>query len=103
MPSSQRVGNQSGASAPRALRAAWISGKITPYSLFLQPGDDVLVFLIPCVCSGAMLTYFLTVFHSNFSTVDRAGASIADLPPRPESVRGTVGRIGNFVTESADG
>ncbi len=65
--------------------------------------NDVLVFLIPCVIDGAMLIYFLMGFRSHVWTVDRAGASIAELSPRPHSVRGTVGGVGNLVTEPADG
>jgi hypothetical protein len=65
--------------------------------------DDVLVFLIPCVINGAMLIYFLTGFRPHVSTVDRAGASNADLPPRLHKRRGTVGCVGNLATESADG
>jgi hypothetical protein len=57
----------------------------------------------PCVKNGAMLTYFLTGFRSHVSTVEPAGAASADLPPRHDSVRGTIGRVGNLVTESADG
>ena len=68
-----------------------------------HPDNDVPVFLIPCVIDGAMLVYFLTGFRSRVSTVDRAGACIAELPPQPHSVRGTVGGVGNLVTESADG
>src|SRR5208282_6068275 len=68
-----------------------------------HPDNDVLVFLIPCVINGAMLIYFLAGFRSHDSTVDRAGASTAELPPRPHSVRGTVGGVGNLVTEPADG
>ena len=36
-----------------------------------HPDNDVLVFLIPCVINGAVLTYFLTGFRSHDSTVDR--------------------------------
>ena len=67
------------------------------------PGDDVLVFLIPCMINGALLIYFLRGFRSHISTVDRTGDANADLSPRPFAVRGTVARIGNLVTESADG
>ncbi|MDR3621761.1 MAG: MFS transporter [Paludisphaera borealis] len=66
-------------------------------------GDDVLVFLIPCMINGALLIYFLRGFRSHVSTVDRAGAANADLPSRPYAVRGTVACVGNLVTESADG
>ena len=65
--------------------------------------NDVLVFLIPCVIDGAMLIYFLTGFRSHVWTVGRAGASAAELSLRPHSVRGTVGGVGNLVTEPADG
>jgi hypothetical protein len=61
------------------------------------------VFLIPCVIDGAMLIYFLTAFRSHVWTVDPAGASTAELSPRPHPVRGTVGGVGNLVTEPADG
>jgi MFS family permease len=66
-------------------------------------GDDVLVFLIPCMINGALLIYFLRGFRSHVSTVDQAGAANADLPSRPFAVRGTVACVGNLVTESADG
>jgi hypothetical protein len=65
--------------------------------------NDVLVFLIPCVIDGAMLIYFLTGFRSHVWTVDRSGASTAELSPRSHSVRGTVSGVGNLVTEPADG
>jgi hypothetical protein len=102
MPGSERGGKKAHLDLCSPAFLSIVTRKRLPAS-FLRLGDDVLVFLIPCVGSGAMLTYFLTGFHSHFSTVDRAGASIVDLPPRPESVRGTVGWIGNLVTESADG
>jgi Nucleoside H+ symporter len=65
--------------------------------------NNLLLFLVPCVIDGAMLTYFLTGFRSPVSTVDRAGATKAELAPRPHSVRGSVGGIRNLVTEPADG
>ncbi len=68
-----------------------------------RPGDDVLVFLIPCMINGALLIYFLRGFESHVSTVERDGAANAEGSPRPFSVRGTVARVGNLVTESADG
>jgi MFS family permease len=68
-----------------------------------RSGNDVLVFLIPCVVNGAMLIYFLTGFRSHPTAVDRPGASGADNSLRPHAVRGTVGCLGNLVTESADG
>ena len=64
--------------------------------------DGPLMFFVPCVINGAMLIYFLTGFRSHFSSVDRAGATNANLPPRPYAVRGKV-CPGNLVTESADG
>lgn len=69
----------------------------------MPSGFDVLVFLIPCVPWDAMLTYPLMGFYLHFSTVDRAGAPLADLPPSPASVRGTLGWFGVLGTESADG
>ncbi len=69
----------------------------------LSSNNDVLVVLIPCVINGAMLTYLLTRFRSQGSTVDRVGATIAVLPLRPHSVRGSVAGAGNLVTEPADG
>jgi MFS family permease len=65
--------------------------------------NDVLLFLVPCVIDGAMLTYFLTGFRSPVSILDRAGVTTAELAPRPHSVRGSVGGIRNLVTEPADG
>ena len=69
----------------------------------VSPNNDVLVFHISCVINGAMLTYFLTRFRSQGSTVDRVGATIALLLLRPHSVRGLVAGAGNLVTEPADG
>jgi MFS family permease len=68
-----------------------------------RPGNDVLVFLIPCVVNGAMLIYFLTGFRSHPSAMDRAGAPSAENSLRPHAVRGTVACLGNLVTEPADG
>ena len=65
--------------------------------------NDVLVFLVPCVIDGAMLTYFLTGFRSPVSPCPPRRATTAELPPRPHSVRGSVGGIRNLVTEPADG
>ena len=65
--------------------------------------NDVLVFLVPCVIDGAMLIYFLTGFRLPDSTVDRAGATVAELAPGRHSVRGPVGGFRNLVTEPADG
>ena len=70
-----------------------------------QTGNDVLVFLIPCVINGAMLIYFLTGFRSHPTAVDRAGAASC-----PASSRGAKhGRwpwkprdgVGRWVTISA--
>jgi MFS family permease len=65
--------------------------------------NDVLVFLVPCVIDGAMLTYFLTGFRSAVSAVDRAGATTAEFSPRPHLGRGSVGDFRKLVTEPADG
>ena len=66
-------------------------------------GNDVLVFLIPCVLNGAMLIYFMTGFRSHYTAVDKAGAVSADNALRSHAVRSTVACLGNLVTESADG
>ena len=67
------------------------------------PHNDVLVFLVPCMINGAMLTYFLTGFR--IASLDRGprrrdhccASSAASLGAR-------VGRwLGNLVTEPADG
>jgi MFS family permease len=68
-----------------------------------RSGNDVLVFLIPCMINGAMLIYLMTGFRSHPTAVDRAGASCADCSQRPPAVRGTVACLGSPVTESADG
>ena len=104
---SQGIGKQAlaGSALPgnpvrlRGLPASW-----------LDPCDRAVMFW--CSSSLAWLwsdaTLFLEGFQSHVSTVDRAGASIADLPPRPASVRGTVGcvwepcdGVGRWVTISA--
>ncbi len=68
-----------------------------------RSGNDVLVFLIPCVINGAMLIYFMTGFRSHHTAVDQAGAPSADNALRPHAVRSTVACLRNLVTESADG
>jgi len=64
---------------------------------------DVLVFLIPCVIDGALLLYFLRGFREPVRSVAWACAPNADPLSPPATVRGSVGRSGHLVTESADG
>ena len=66
------------------------------------PGD-VLVFLIPCVIDGALLLYFLRGFRAPVSSVAWAGAANAERSSPASTGRGSVARVGQLVTESADG
>jgi MFS family permease len=62
-----------------------------------------LAFLVPCVIDLALIVYFCAGFRPNATTRDRAGASDVARPFRNDAVRGTIVRVGNLVTESADG
>jgi hypothetical protein len=66
-------------------------------------GDYATVFLIPCVIDTALLVYFCAGFRPYATIVARAGASITARPFQDDAVRGTNTRVGNLVTESADG
>jgi MFS family permease len=66
-------------------------------------GDYDLVFLVPCVIDSALLVYFCAGFRPNATIVECAGASNAARPFQNDAVRGTIARVGNLVTESADG
>jgi MFS family permease len=66
-------------------------------------GDYGLVFFIPCVIDTALLVYFCAGFRPYATIVDSAGASNAARPFHDDAVRGTFTRVGNLVTESADG
>jgi len=64
---------------------------------------DVLVFLIPCVIDGAVLLYFWRGFRASVSGENAVGVAGANLSAPPQSLRGSVARVGHLVTESADG
>lgn len=66
-------------------------------------GDYALVFLVPCVIDSALLVYFCAGFRQNVTIVECADASNTAHSFRNEAVRGTYARVGNLVTESADG
>ena len=66
-------------------------------------GDYSRVFLVPCVIDAALLVYFCAGFRSRARTEERPSASFAVHPMRNDAVRVTGARVGNLVTESADG
>ncbi|AMV37430.1 MFS transporter [Planctomyces sp. SH-PL62] len=69
-------------------------------------GDDVWVFLVPCILDGALLVYFVRGFRSQTPIAGRSGAAVdddADRLQRLPARRGVVACVGNLVTESADG
>lgn len=71
-------------------------------------GDDVWVFLVPCILNGALLVYFLRGFRSSqVSTVERPDESRvgadAGPPHRIHPRPGATTRVGDLMTESADG
>jgi MFS family permease len=69
----------------------------------LVGSDSARVFLVPCVINVALLIYFCAGFRPETVTMVRVG-TVDRLPPLPnDGVRGTVARVGNLVTESADG
>ena len=66
-------------------------------------GDYALVFLVPCVIDLSLLVYFYAGFRPHPTTAGHiGGTNVVDLL-RKDAVRGTVARVGNLVTESADG
>ncbi len=75
--------------------AGEIAGRTSP--------TDVLVFLIPCVIDGAVLLYFWRGFRASVSSENAVGGAGANLSLQPQSLRGSVARVGHLVTESADG
>jgi len=75
--------------------AGEIAGRASP--------TDVLVFLIPCVIDGAVLLYFWRGFRASVSGENAVGVAGANLSAPPQSLRGSVARVGHLVTESADG
>ncbi len=66
-------------------------------------GDYGWIFFVPCVIDGALLVYFCAGFRPRVKVLERAGAPNASCLSRDDAVRGSVGRFGNLVTESADG
>jgi MFS family permease len=88
-----------GTSGLGALLGSLIAGEITQGTHPI----DVLVFLIPCVIEGALLLYFLRGFQASASSVAWAGTPNVELSSPPQSVRGQAARVGQLVTESADG
>jgi Nucleoside H+ symporter len=65
--------------------------------------DDPAVFLVPCVIDSALIIYFCAAFRPGVAAGGDGGEPIAAQPFRDDAVRGTVTRVGNLVTESADG
>jgi MFS family permease len=66
-------------------------------------GDYRLVFLVPCVIDTALIVYFCAGFRPQATTVECSGASNTARLFRNDAGRGTIARVGNLVTESADG
>lgn len=66
-------------------------------------GDYSVAFVVPCVIDLTLIVYFCAGFRPNATIRDCAGASDAARPFQNDVVRGTVVRVGNLVTESADG
>ena len=65
--------------------------------------NDVLVFLLPCLIDGALLLYFLRGFRAPDMVAAWAGAASNERSSQPVIGRGPVVRVGQLVTESADG
>ena len=66
-------------------------------------GDYARVFLVPCVIDMALLVYFWKGFRASARVGERAVAPNTVRPLRDDAVRGPVVRVGNLVTEPADG
>ncbi len=66
-------------------------------------GDYARVFLVPCVIDVALLVYFWKGFRASARVGERAVAPNTVRPLRDDAVRGPVVRVGNLVTEPADG
>jgi MFS family permease len=66
-------------------------------------GNYVKVFLIPCVIDLALLIYFCAGFRPDATTADLTDPTRTPRPWQNDAVRGTATRVGNLVTESADG
>jgi hypothetical protein len=66
-------------------------------------GDYVSVYLIPCVIDLALLIYFCAGFRPDATNADWTDATHTPRPWTNDAVRGAATRVGNLVTESADG
>jgi MFS family permease len=66
-------------------------------------GDAFMVFLVPCVINVALLVYFCSGFRAESKAEDWAGAHVPARPLPHNGVRGATARVGNLVTEPADG
>ena len=66
-------------------------------------GDYPRVFLVPCGIDAALLVYFCAGFRSRTMIGERPGASFAAQPINNDAVRAMGARVGNLVTEPADG
>jgi MFS family permease len=66
-------------------------------------GDYVRVYLIPCVIDLALLIYFCAGFRPDATNAEWADATRTPRPWTNDAVRGATTRVGNLVTESADG
>lgn len=66
-------------------------------------GNNAAVFVVPCVTDAVLLIYFLTGFRSDAGAETHAVTSLAARTLRHDAVRGPAPRVGNLVTESADG
>jgi MFS family permease len=66
-------------------------------------GNYALVFLVPCVIDTALLVYFCAGLRPDARPEGCAGAPLAARPLSLDAARGTRPRVGNLVTEPADG
>jgi MFS family permease len=67
-------------------------GNVMAGELAAQTSGDVLVFLVPCVITGAMLIYFALGFRSQISALDQSSTSHSELLPPTQTVREMVQR-----------
>ncbi len=82
---------------------AFLGSLLTGEVVSRSDTNDVLVFLFPCIILGALLLYFLRGFRDSASGVPWAGAPSDEYRPRSPSGRAAAARVGQLVTESADG
>ncbi len=66
-------------------------------------GDYVKIFLIPCMIDLILLIYFCARFRPHATNADWTEATRTPHPWKDDAVRRAVTRVGNLVTESADG